>query len=164
MSIISCIVFLMRRPALYLVASLRVQDEHECLLPVKSDYDHVLSSKTYLLVAEQSILDFGIPQITFSWVQIKFAKKLNFTADSIARMVTPFYTPVQLQLNTKFAVKDTVVWLLTYHDNFGHLLGEHGPTLHNVLCSYMRRLVTLCTVCTMSFIRYIQEHSNFAYT
>ena len=34
-------------------------------------------------------------------------------------------------------VQDAVVWHLTYHDNFGHLLGEHGPTLHNVLCTYM---------------------------
>ena len=36
-------------------------------------------------------------------------------------------------------LEDAVVWHLTYHDNFGHLLGEHGPTLHNVLCTYLGR-------------------------
>ena len=69
----------------------------------KPDYDYVLSSSKTYLIAERSTLDKGIPQITFSWVHIKFANKQTFTADSIARMVTPFYTPVQLQLNTKIS-------------------------------------------------------------
>ena len=101
--------------------------------------DIYITFKYQNIVAEQSILDEGIPQIPFSWVHIKFAKKLNFTADSIARMVTPSTLPFNYSSTPKLGLKDTVVWHLTYHDNFGHLLGEHGPTLHNVLCSYMKR-------------------------
>ena len=38
-------------------------------------------------------------------------------------------------------MREAVIWHLTYHDNFGHLLGEHRPTLHDTLCTHMGKCV-----------------------
>ncbi|KDD72557.1 hypothetical protein H632_c3193p0, partial [Helicosporidium sp. ATCC 50920] len=34
-------------------------------------------------------------------------------------------------------VPEAVLFAVAYHDNYGHLLGELGPLLHNTLCTYM---------------------------
>ena len=91
------------------------------------------------LLAEESVLEDGLPEIALSWVHIDFAEKMRFAEGSIAKMVQPHQLPFNFSATPALQVEDAVVWHLTYHDNFGHLLGEHGPTLHNVLCTYMGR-------------------------
>ena len=36
-------------------------------------------------------------------------------------------------------VPTALLWMLTFQDNHGHLLGEHGPSMHTVLCTYLGR-------------------------
>lgn len=43
----------------------------------------------------------------------------------------------------KVALGDAVLFNLAYHDNYGHLMGETGPILHNQLCTYLGRQAAL---------------------
>lgn len=36
-------------------------------------------------------------------------------------------------------MKEALIWLMTYFDNYGHLLGEHGPTMHSMMCTWLGR-------------------------
>ena len=87
--------------------------------------------------AEDSVLAEGLPEIPLSWVHIPFAERMRFAEGGIARMVQPKNLPFNLAATPVLEIQDAIIWHLTYHDNFGHLMGEHGPTLHNVLCTFM---------------------------
>jgi len=91
----------------------------------------------YYVTSEESVLEAGLPDIPMSWVHIPFAEKMRFSEGGMARMVSPERLPFNFSTTPALEMQDAVVWHLTYHDNFGHLLGEHGPTLHNALCTYM---------------------------
>ena len=87
-------------------------------------------------------MEAGLPEIALSWVHIRFAEKMRFAEGVTACMVKPDQLPFNFSASPALDIQDAVVWHLTYHDNFGHLLGEHGPTLSNVLCTYMGRSVS----------------------
>lgn len=74
-----------------------------------------------------------------SWVHIPFAEKMKFEEGGIARTMRPADLPFNFSTVPLLEMRTAVIWHLTYHDNFGHLLGEHGPTLHNALCTILGR-------------------------
>ena len=90
-------------------------------------------------LAEESVLADGLPEIPLSWVHIPFAQKMRFAEGSLARMLRPQELPFNYSTASILQMNEAVIWHLTYHDNFGHLLGEHGPTLHNALCTHLGR-------------------------
>ena len=56
-----------------------------------------------------------------------------------AQVVRPTELPFPWQPEQALEARQAVLWMLTFQDNHGHLLGEHGPTLHSVLCTYLGR-------------------------
>ena len=89
------------------------------------------------MATEDSLLEEGLPEIPMSWVHIPFAEKMRFSEGGMARMLRPGELPFDASAIRAVEMREAVIWHLTYHDNFGHLMGEHGPTLHNTLCTHM---------------------------
>ena len=55
------------------------------------------------------------------------------------QVVRPSQLPFSWKASEALEVEHALLWMLTFQDNHGHLLGEHGPTLHSVLCTYLGR-------------------------
>ena len=45
------------------------------------------------LLAEESVLEAGLPNIPMSWVHIPFAERMRFSEGGMARMVSPEQLP-----------------------------------------------------------------------
>jgi hypothetical protein len=39
----------------------------------------------------------------------------------------------------KVVVEDAMVFYMSYHNNYGHLMGETAPLMHSLLCTYFGR-------------------------
>lgn len=113
-------------------------DLASCLLLSRKCLDIIMDDNGRL-AAEKGILAEGLPEIPMSWVHIPFAEKMRFSEGGMARMIRPEQLPFNASAVPTLQMKEAIIWHLTYHDNFGHLLGEHGPTLHNTLCTFLGR-------------------------
>lgn len=96
--------------------------------------------------ADKRALQTGIPPVPLSWVEqpaqfsaLRLADGFGRRGGSWLRVVHPAKLPWTWGTPELLEMQAAVSWKLTFQDNYGHLLGEHGPTLHNVLCTYMSR-------------------------
>ena len=96
--------------------------------------------------ADKRALQTGIPPVPLSWVEqpaqfsaLRLADGFGRRGGSWLRVVHPAKLPWRWGTPELLEMQAAVSWKLTFQDNYGHLLGEHGPTLHNVLCTYMSR-------------------------
>ena len=55
-------------------------------------------------------------------------------------MVRPNQLPFAWPASGALEIPTALLWMLTFQDNHGHLLGEHGPSMHTVLCTHLGRL------------------------
>lgn len=74
-----------------------------------------------------------------SWVSLSPFDKMEFGQDQWAEVVLPQDLPFNWETTPKLSMKEALFWKLTFQDNYGHLLGEHGPIIHNLMCSYLNR-------------------------
>ena len=71
---------------------------------------------------------------------------MEFGQDAWVEVVTPQDLPFNWEVTPKLSMKEALFWKLTFQDNYGHLLGEHGPIIHNLMCSYLNRCIQLSTL------------------
>ena len=95
-----------------------------------------------------AMLERGPPRVPISWVSLSPFDKMEFGQDAWVEMVTPQDLPFNWKLTPKLSMKEALFWKLTFQDNHGHLLGEHGPIIHNLMCSYLNRCVCLQSGCS----------------
>ncbi|KAK9814303.1 hypothetical protein WJX72_003660 [[Myrmecia] bisecta] len=96
----------------------------------------------YYVTTDAGTLARGVPPVAMSWVaQPDSFAALQFGGDEAMwlEVIHPDDLPFDWQEQQKLVAEEVLAWKLTFQDNYGHLLGEHGPTLHAVLCSYMGR-------------------------
>lgn len=62
------------------------------------------------------------------------------------KVVTPDTLPFPAVATPVDTANEVLLWFMTYHDNYGHLMGEHGPTMHNTLCTTLGRWAVLVSV------------------
>ena len=55
------------------------------------------------------------------------------------QVVRPDQLPFQWPASGAIEIPTALLWMLTFQDNHGHLLGEHGPSMHTVLCTHLGR-------------------------
>ena len=41
----------------------------------------------------------------------------------------------------KVLIQDAIAFYMSYHNNYGHLMGETAPLMHSLLCTYFGRCV-----------------------
>ena len=58
---------------------------------------------------------------------------------SMLQVVQLDHLPFSWPASGALEVPTALLWMLTFQDNHGHLLGEHGPSMHTVLCTYLGR-------------------------
>lgn len=39
----------------------------------------------------------------------------------------------------KIVINDSLIFYMSYHNNYGHLMGETAPLMHSLLCTYFGR-------------------------
>ncbi len=98
------------------------------------------------LCPDARALQTGVPPVPLSWVEepqqfssLRLADGYGKRGGSWLRVVHPSKLPWKWGTLELLEMAAAVAWKLTFQDNYGHLLGEHGPTLHNLLCTYMSR-------------------------
>jgi len=91
------------------------------------------------LTADLAVLETGPPRVPISWVSLSPFDKMEFGQDEWAEVVLPQDLPFKWDTTPKLSMKEALFWKLTFQDNYGHLLGEHGPIIHNLMCSYLNR-------------------------
>lgn len=89
--------------------------------------------------ADLTTLEQGPPRVPISWVSLSPFDKMEFGQDQWAEVVLPQDLPFNWETTPKLSMKEALFWKLTFQDNYGHLLGEHGPIIHNLMCSYLNR-------------------------
>ena len=77
-----------------------------------------------------------VPKLPLSWVMIKNFQEEVLSVNMTTRATIPIEDPSAF---TVVHMKEALIWLLTYFDNYGHLLGEHGPTMHSMMCTWLGR-------------------------
>ena len=55
------------------------------------------------------------------------------------QVVRPSQLPFPWPAPEALEVPAALLWMLTFQDNHGHLLGEHGPSMHALLCTHLGR-------------------------
>ncbi|KAK9844471.1 hypothetical protein WJX74_002909 [Apatococcus lobatus] len=109
--------------------------------------DLVLWNETlWYITTDKRALQTGIPPVPLSWVEqpaqfsaLRLADGFGKRGGSWLKVVHPAKLPWKWGTPELLEMQAAIAWKLTFQDNYGHLLGEHGPTLHNVLCTYMSR-------------------------
>ncbi len=96
-------------------------------------------------------LENGPPRVPISWVSLSPFDKMEFGQDEWAEVVTPQDLPFNWDTTPKLSMKEALFWKLTFQDNYGHLLGEHGPIIHNLMCSYLNRLACIYMCMNLPF-------------
>lgn len=118
---------------------------HECfgsskLHRVCKYYNLLLWNGTlYYPTTDLTTLEQGPPRVPISWVSLSPFDKMEFGQDQWAEVVLPQDLPFNWETTPKLSMKEALFWKLTFQDNYGHLLGEHGPIIHNLMCSYLNR-------------------------
>ncbi|MCJ1423427.1 hypothetical protein MMC29_001310 [Sticta canariensis] len=84
-----------------------------------------------------SALAGNIPTVPLSWVELPDFQQLRLGINDSLQVVHPSSLPFDWESVPKLELQHAVLWFLTFQDNHGHLLGEHGPTLHTLLCTYL---------------------------
>ncbi|KAL3143320.1 hypothetical protein ABBQ38_002159 [Trebouxia sp. C0009 RCD-2024] len=118
---------------------------HECfgsskLHRVCKYYNLLLWNGTlYYPTTDVGTLVSGPPRVPISWVSLSPFDKMEFGQDQWAEVVHPSDLPFNWETTPKLSMKEALFWKLTFQDNYGHLLGEHGPIIHNLMCSYLNR-------------------------
>lgn len=79
-----------------------------------------------------------VPKLPLSWVMIKNFQEEVLSVNMTTRATIPIDDPSSYSV---IYMKEALLWLLTYFDNYGHLLGEHGPTMHSMMCTWLGRCV-----------------------
>lgn len=93
----------------------------------------------YYPTTDLAVLETGPPRVPISWVSLSPFDKMEFGQDEWAEVVLPQDLPFKWDTTPKLSMKEALFWKLTFQDNYGHLLGEHGPIIHNLMCSYLNR-------------------------
>lgn len=91
------------------------------------------------IIVDLALLENGPPRVPISWVSLSPFDKMEFGQDAWVEVVTPQDLPFNWEVTPKLSMKEALFWKLTFQDNYGHLLGEHGPIIHNLMCSYLNR-------------------------
>lgn len=97
----------------------------------------------FTAAADAATLVDGPPRVPISWVQLSPFDKMEFGQNEWAEAVLPSDLPFDWATTSKLSIKEALFWKLTFQDNYGHLLGEHGPIIHNLMCTYLSRSVSL---------------------
>lgn len=85
------------------------------------------------------VLQHGPPKVPLSWVPLHPFTKQVLTQNTWLDVVHPSQLPFSWPRRPKLAMPHALLWELTFQDNYGHMLGEHGPIMHTVLCAYLGR-------------------------
>ena len=109
--------------------------------------------------ADEEVLRRGVPPVDLTWVEMEAFQKFYFGQDSWLEIVRPDELPFDWSESPKLELQQALLWMLTFQDNFGHLVGEHGPTMHALVCAYLGRYVrvwlavilTMRHECSMAF-------------
>lgn len=99
--------------------------------------------RIFTAAADAATLVDGPPRVPISWVQLSPFDKMEFGQNEWAEAVLPSDLPFDWATTSKLSIKEALFWKLTFQDNYGHLLGEHGPIIHNLMCTYLSRSVLL---------------------
>ena len=89
--------------------------------------------------ADELVLQRGPPKVPLSWVPLHPFTKQVLTQNTWLDVVHPSQLPFSWPRRPKLAMPHALLWELTFQDNYGHMLGEHGPIIHTVLCAYLGR-------------------------
>ena len=119
----------------------------QCIAVGKSCVKHAAVSLRCLIVTDEATLVEGPPRVPISWVQLSPFDKLEFGQHEWAEAVLPSDLPFDWATTPKLSMKEALFWKLTFQDNYGHLLGEHGPIIHNLMCTYLNRSAFVGDAC-----------------
>ena len=89
--------------------------------------------------ADEMVLQHGPPKVPLSWVPLHPFTKQVLTQNTWLDVVHPSQLPFSWPRRPKLSMPHALLWELTFQDNYGHMLGEHGPIMHTVLCAYLGR-------------------------
>eukprot|EP00891_Asterochloris_glomerata_P001651 jgi/Astpho2/1651/Aster-04087 len=93
----------------------------------------------YYPTTDEMVLQHGPPKVPLSWVPLHPFTKQVLTQNTWLDVVHPSQLPFSWPRRPKLAMPHALLWELTFQDNYGHMLGEHGPIMHTVLCAYLGR-------------------------
>lgn len=109
-------------------------------------YDLVLWNDTFYYIAPQN---FTLPVVRMSYVGIDPFLTHTFLTERMKVVSMPQFEQMiqydEKDPSTSFGsvpkvrMHEVLLLYLSYYNNYGHLLGEAAPILHNTLCMYMGR-------------------------
>lgn len=105
-------------------------------------YNVILWNGTFLYVGDDHTDNSTLPNVQMTYIAADpFRFKTNLT--SVMNSTDPGqYTKEGLfdwGSTPKIVIEEAMVFYMSYHNNYGHLMGETAPLLHQLLCTYMGR-------------------------